>query len=332
MRTCLSSWSPLGCRRYPIVQPNTESASNFICFLMLRFSASEFVSLRHVRLGKVRFLLCVCVCVCVCGGGGGGGGGCWGFLSVLSFLKSWPSPLDQQKKSMTLHKRSPKNVWPSPSPLNPSWYYWSLLTGCLRIVTHCHNTVAKRWISLSICHKTILRSCAGDPSNKYYIRIFVKDHTSVNFNSKIKCCGLDQMFLEDVANVPNRSQSIPSKLGKIRQELTVKMCMWWMEWGMHVQLSEIGSTWTWKHWESRGVRGHAPPGNFEIWAPWMAENASLMFENAKLMFSVSKSMTLPWLAKNLTLPHYSKISLMPLPSEVPAPHILFEDTLLSNFC
>ena len=106
------------------------------------------------------------------GGGGGGGGMGWGFLGVLSFLNSWPSPLEQQKKSMTLHKRWPKNVWPSLSPLNPSWYHWSLLTGCLPIVRHCHNTEVKRWISLSICDKTILKCSAGDPSNKYYIRIF----------------------------------------------------------------------------------------------------------------------------------------------------------------
>ena len=96
------------------------------------------------------------------------GGG--GFLGVLSFLKSWPSPLgplDQQKKSMTLHKRSPKNVSPSPSS---------------------HNTVAKLWISLSLCHKTNLKFCAGDSLNKYYLCIFVKKRTSVNFNSERKCC------------------------------------------------------------------------------------------------------------------------------------------------
>ena len=58
--------------------------------------------------------------------------------------------------------------------------------------------------------------------NKYYIRTFVKKRTSVNFNSERKCCGVDQMFLKDVTNVPTRSQSILSKLGKIRQELTVK--------------------------------------------------------------------------------------------------------------
>ena len=107
----------------------------------------------------------------------------WSFLGVLSFLKSWSSPLDQQKKSMSLHKISPKNVWPSPSPLNPSWYYWSLLTGCLCIVTHCHNTVAKRWISLSICRKTILKWCAGDPSNKYYIHTFCQGAHLCQFQS-----------------------------------------------------------------------------------------------------------------------------------------------------
>ena len=86
-----------------------------------------------------------------------------GLLSVLSFLKSWPFPLDKQKKSMTLHKRSHENAWSSPSPLNPIWYYWSLLTSCLRIVTHCHNTVAKRWISLSLCHKSILHLWRSAP-------------------------------------------------------------------------------------------------------------------------------------------------------------------------
>ena len=91
------------------------------------------------------------------GGGGGGVAAAWGdsflyflgFLGVLSFLKSWPSPLAKQKQSMTLPKRSPKNVT-LPVSRNPSWYYSSLLTGCLRIVAHCHNTVAKRWISLSL--------------------------------------------------------------------------------------------------------------------------------------------------------------------------------------
>ena len=73
-----------------------------------------------------------------------------------------------------------------------------------------------------MCHKTILKCCAGDPSNKYYIRVFVKERTYVNFNSERKCCGVDQMFLKDVANVPTRSQSILSKLGKIRRELTVE--------------------------------------------------------------------------------------------------------------
>ena len=122
------------------------------------------------------------------------------FLGVLSFLNSWRSPLDEQKKSMTLHKRSPTNVWPSPSP---------------------HNTEAKHWISLSLCHKTNLKFCAGNSLNKYHIRIFVKKHTSVNFNSERKCCGVDQTSLRDVTNVPTRSQSILSKLGKIHQELTV---------------------------------------------------------------------------------------------------------------
>ena len=34
--------------------------------------------------------------------------------------------------------------------------------------------------------------------------------------------GIDQKFLKDVTNVPTRSQSILSKLRKIRKELTVE--------------------------------------------------------------------------------------------------------------
>ena len=137
-------------------------------------------------------------------------------------------------------------------PISPnhSWYYWSLLTGCLRIATHCHNTVAKRWILLSLCHKNKLKCCAGDSLNKYYIRIFVKKRTSVNFNFERKYCGVDQMFLKDVTNVPTRSQSILSKLGKIRQELTVENVL------------------------NNGARDTCfTKWNFEIWAPSMAENA-----------------------------------------------------------
>ena len=56
-----------------------------------------------------------------------GGWGSWGFLGVLSLLKFWPSPLDQQKKSMPFHKRSPENVyWPSPSPLD-TIHFWPVV-------------------------------------------------------------------------------------------------------------------------------------------------------------------------------------------------------------
>ena len=58
--------------------------------------------------------------------------------------------------------------------------------------------------------------------NKCYIRIFVKKRISVNFNSERKGCGVDQMFLKDVTNVPTRSQSILSHWGKISQELKVE--------------------------------------------------------------------------------------------------------------
>ena len=102
------------------------------------------------------------------------------------------------------------------------FFYWSLLTGCLRIVTHCHNTIAKHWISLSLCYRTNLKCCAGDSLNKCFIRIFVKKRTSVNFNFEKRCCGVDQMFSKDVTNVPTRSQSILSQLEKICQELTVE--------------------------------------------------------------------------------------------------------------
>ena len=71
-----------------------------------------------------------------------------------------------------------------------------------------------------------------------------------------------------LTNVPTRSQSIRSKLGKICQKLTVE--------NVHVVnhgvRDTVRLTWTWKHSEARGDRGHAPPGNFEIWAPWKAEN------------------------------------------------------------
>ena len=128
-------------------------------------------------LGKVRFLW-----------------GGWVFLGV-SFLKSWPSPLDQQKKSMTIHKRWPKNVWPSPSPLNPSWYYWSLLTGWSCIVTHCHNTVAK-CAEFHLVYVMKLSSNVVPATIRTNITFvcFVQERTSVNFKSERKCCGVDQMF------------------------------------------------------------------------------------------------------------------------------------------
>ena len=37
----------------------------------------------------------------------------------------------------------------------------------------CHNTMAKHWISLSLCYQTNLKCCAGDSLNKCYIRIFL---------------------------------------------------------------------------------------------------------------------------------------------------------------
>ena len=149
-----------------------------------------------------------------------------------------------------------------------------------------------------LCHKTILKCCACDPSNKYYIRIFVKEHTSVNVNSERKCCGIDQMFLKDVGNVPTRSWSILSKLGKIRQELTASgksACGRTMEWRTLVlKLSEIGLSWTWKHSEARGFGGMLP-GKF--WSLGPLNGWKCIRNFAKLMFSVSKSMTLPWLSK-----------------------------------
>ena len=73
--------------------------------------------------------------------------------------------------------------------------------------------------SLSLCHKTNLKFCAGDSLNKYYIISYFCQE--VHLLSR-KCCGVDQMFLKDVTNMPTCSQSILSKLGKIRQEFTVK--------------------------------------------------------------------------------------------------------------
>ena len=81
------------------------------------------------------------------------------------------------------------------------------------------------------------------------------------------------MFAKDVTNVPTRSQSILSKLGQIHQELTVENVHAVNHGVRDACLIEIGLMWTWKHLEARGVQRHAPPGNFEMWAPWMAENA-----------------------------------------------------------
>ena len=94
---------------------------------------------QQLCIGKVRFLL--------------GWGGGRGFLVVLSFLMSWPPPpppLGPAKDHLNMC---------DPLPISPyhSWYYWSLLTSCLRIVTHCHHTVAKHWISLSLCYQTNLK-------------------------------------------------------------------------------------------------------------------------------------------------------------------------------
>ena len=53
-----------------------------------------------------------------------------------------------------------------------------LLTRCLLIVTHCHNTNAKRRISLSPCHQAILKSCADDSRS---FRILVEERTSFDW-------------------------------------------------------------------------------------------------------------------------------------------------------
>ena len=132
------------------------------------------------------------------------------------------------------------------------------------------------------------------------------------------------MFLKDVTNVPTRSQSIMSKLVKIGQELTVE--------NVHVvnhgvrdkcliKWDTVGLTWMWKHLEARGVGGHAPPGNFEIWGPWMAENALEILQS--LCFLYLKAWPSPDFQrfKTLTLPHYSKMSLMTLPQSPPSPPI-----------
>ena len=188
-----------------------------------------------------------------------------------------------------------------PIPLPPfhSWYYWSLLTGCLRIVTHCHNTVAKHWISLSLCYRTDLKCCASDSLNKCYICIFVKKRTSVNFNFERKCCGIDQMFSKDVTNVPTRSQSILSQLGKICRELTVEnvhvvnhgvrdTCF--IKWdGTSVNVEAFGS------WGRGGGPGACSPEKFWNLGPLNGWKCIRNFANH--MFFVSKSMTLPWLSK-----------------------------------
>ena len=125
---------------------------------------------------------------------------------ISSFLKSWPSP-----------KRSPTNVWPSPSPLNYCWYYLSLLNRCLRIVTYCHNALAKRWISLSLSHKTNL--------------IFVPATlwTNVTFEFLSRSVSLSISILKENAaaltevSCPNWERSV--------RKWQWKTCMWWTtEW------------------------------------------------------------------------------------------------------
>ena len=90
-------------------------------------------------------------------------------------------------------------------------------------------TVSQPWVANSEFHLVYVINryppmlCLNSLNKYYIVRIFVKEHTSVNFNSERKCCGvLDQMFLKDLTNVSTRSQSILSKLGKINQELTVE--------------------------------------------------------------------------------------------------------------
>ena len=121
---------------------------------------------KQTFLGKVRFLL-----------GWGGRGGAGAFWVYCLFWSPDPPPWTSKSKAWPYPKDHLKNVWPSPSPLT-LLYTTGHLTACLHIVTHCHNTVAKRGVSLS--HNTInLKFCASDSLNKYCIRTFVKKRTSV---------------------------------------------------------------------------------------------------------------------------------------------------------
>ena len=80
----------------------------------------------------------------------------------------------------------------------------------------------------------------------------------------------------------------------------------------------------------RAIREHAPPGNFEIWAPWMAENALEIFQIVCFLnlrawpcpnFQGLKKTLQPKGPRNEVepWPYDSKISQMTLPSEAP-PH------------
>ena len=115
------------------------------------------------------------------------GGGFWG---VLSFLKSWTSPLAQQKKSMTLHKKTHENVWPFPSPLKATWYYWSVLAGCLLIATHVttlrQNTEFHLVYVIKLSWNVVLVTL--------WENIIVKERTTVNFIFWKKMLWCWQMF------------------------------------------------------------------------------------------------------------------------------------------
>ena len=106
-----------------------------------------------------------------------------------------------EKKSMTLHKRSPKMCGPPHLPitlLDTTGHLWSI------VYVYLVRTVTAPWQNTEFhvvyVIKTNLKCCAGDSFNKYYVRIFVKKRTSVNFNFERKRCGVDQMFSRDVAN------------------------------------------------------------------------------------------------------------------------------------
>ena len=136
-------------------------------------------------------------------------------------------------------------MWPFPSPLKATWYYWSVLAGCLLIATHVttlrQNTEFHLVYVIKLSWNVVLVT---------FIFLSRSAPLSILFSER-KCFGADQMFKIWLTFQLVLRVSYPRTV----------------ECG---SLSEMGLTWTCNYSEAWG---HAPSGNIEICAPWKAQNA-----------------------------------------------------------